>query len=101
LRPDDAVDVDAGRDDGLRIKPAGLDDLVDLGDRHARAGREDRTEVAGAATEDQVAVAIGLRGPDDGEVGPQRGLEDVATAVEDALLLAAGELGADARRGVE
>ena len=79
----------------------------------------ERVEVAGGLVEDEVAVPVPARGVDEGEVGADRLLEHVVATVEGAGLLgrrapappsrrgvpprqpAVGDLGADARRGVE
>ena len=101
LAAHDAIDEDAGRDHALGIQRAGLHDLVDLRDRHARAGRHHGIEVARPAPVDEVAVAVGARRADQGVVAAQRRLEEVAPAVELAHLAVARDVRVDARRGVE
>ena len=64
-------------------------------------GRHHRIEVARGLAVDEVAFGIALPGVHDREVGDEAGLHDVALAVELALFLALGDVGADAGLGEE
>src|ERR1700730_3904549 len=97
----DALDEDAGRVDLVGVDLAGLDEILDLGDGDARRGRQARVEVARRLAVDEVALGIALPGMHDGEIGEDAALHDVALAVERALLLALGDVGADAGLGEE
>src|SRR3972149_7972070 len=61
-----ALDVDARRDDDLRVQGAGGHDLLRLGDGDVGGGRHDGVEVAGRLLEDQVAHGIGPVGAGEG-----------------------------------
>ena len=80
---------------------ARFDERFDFGDRHARGGRHHRIEVARGLPVDQVALRIALPRPDEREVGEQRLLEHVVTAVDLARLLALGDQRAVAGRREE
>ena len=88
-----------GRGRGRAV--AGVDELLDLGDRDARGGGHHRVEVARGLSVDEVAEAVALPRFDDGEVGGERVLEDVAAPVELARLLAFGDHRAGAGRREE
>ena len=98
---DDAVNEDAGGDDGFGVEVTEFDDVVDLGDRDVRGAGHGGVEGAAGAVVDEVAAAVGLVGANDGEVGVEGGFEDVRNAVEVADLFAVGGDGADADGGVE
>src|SRR5688572_9691750 len=95
---DDAVDVDAGGRDHLRRDLAGLDQLIDLGDRDLCGHRHRRVEGAGGVSVEEVAELVCPQGFDEGEVGLDRTLHDVLHAVELAHILAVRESGAYACR---
>src|SRR6185437_927538 len=97
----DTLDEDAGRVDAVGIDRAGLDEVLDLRDGDARRRRHHRVEVARRLAVDEVAFGIALPGMDDGEIGDDAALHDVALAVEFALFLAFGDKRADARLGEE
>src|SRR6478735_2056576 len=61
INTDDAVDVNAGRHDVLRVQRTGGHDLGDLDDRVFRGGGHDRAEVPGRLAVDQVPDAVGLQ----------------------------------------
>ena len=71
------VDEDAGRVDLVGVELAGLDELLDLGDRDAPGHGGERVEVAAGLVEDQVAVPVALPGPHEGEVADDGLLEHV------------------------
>ena len=98
---EDVLHEDAGRDDVIGIDGAGLDQLFDLGDRHARGRGHHGVEVSRGAPVDQVAEAVALPGLDEREVRAQRRLEHVALAVDDPGFLALGHDGAVGRRREE
>ena len=69
-----------------------VDEVLDLGDGDPGALGGLGIEVADGLLEDEVALAVGLVGVDQPEVGTDRGLKDVLLAVEDAGLLRRGQL---------
>ena len=69
---------------------------VDLG-----RGRHHRIEVARGLSIDEVAFGVGLPGVHDRQVGDDAALHDVLLAVELALFLALGDVGAGAGAGEE
>src|SRR5688572_18754570 len=83
-----AVDVDTGGHDVLRVQPARRHDLRHLGNGVLRGGGHDRAEVAGGLAVDEVSDAVGLKRLDEGNVGVDRRLEDLAAAVDDPGFLA-------------
>src|SRR5450432_190297 len=97
----DALDEDPRRVDVVGIDLAGRDEMLDLGDGEARRRRHDRVEIARRLAIDEIALGIALPGVDDGEIGEQPALHDVALAVERALLLALRDQGPDAGLGEE
>src|SRR3954452_21053082 len=97
----DALYEDSRRVDVIGIDVAGLDEMLDLGNRHSRRRRHDRVEVARRLAIDEITLGVALPGMDDGEVGENAALHDVALAVELALLLALGDERADAGLGEE
>src|SRR5262249_95578 len=94
-----ALNVDARRDDIVGVDVAGLDQVLDLGNRHLAGGRHHRIEVARGLAVGEVALGIAHIGVHDGEVGDEPALHHVPRAVELPLLLALGDLraGASAR----
>ena len=58
-------------------------------------------KIARGLAVDEVALGIALPGMHEREVGDEAGLHDVALAVEGALFLALGDVGADAGLGEE
>src|SRR5690606_17669778 len=89
-----AVDVDAGRHDGLGVDAAERHDVVDLHDRRRRRGRHERPEVAGSLTVDEVAPTVGREGAHEGVVGTDGVLQHVVASVDAPRLAPLGELGA-------
>src|ERR1041384_4181123 len=83
----DVRDEDAGRDDGVRIQLAGLDDLFHFGEGHLRGRGHDRIEVARGLPVDEIAFRVALVGLHEREVGMERRFEDVVAPVDDARLL--------------
>src|SRR3569833_697813 len=71
---DDALDEDAGQVDLVGIE--GVDQLLDLGDRHARGPRAQRVEVARGAVEVEVAVPVTADGSHQRDVGGDALLQD-------------------------
>ena len=63
--------------------------------------RHHRIEVARGLAIDEIALGVALEGVDDREIGDEAAFHDVALAVELALFLAAGDLGAGAGAGEE
>ena len=72
---------DAGGVDVVRVELAGLDELLDLGDRDPPAHRGERVEVARRVAVDEVAVPVALPGAHQPEVGDDRLLQDVLAAL--------------------
>ena len=98
---DDALHVDAGRDDVVGVDLARLDQMLDLGDREPARRRHHRIEVARRLPVDEVAFRVALPGVDERDVGDEAGLHDIGLAVEVADLLALGDDRADAGAGEE
>src|ERR1700730_755002 len=90
----DPVDIDAWRDDGLGRQFAELGDMLGLYDRQLCRGRHDRVEVATGIAIDEVSPAVGAPRLDQRDIAGQGVFEDAFAAVDDARLLALGELGA-------
>ena len=80
-----------GRVDVVGVDLAGLDEILDLGDRDLAGGRHHRVEVARGLAVDEVALGVALPGVDEREVGDEAGLEHVVLAVELADFLALGD----------
>src|SRR6266540_275197 len=97
----DPLHVDAGRVDQVRVELAREGDVRRLDDRHLRGGAHHRPEVPGRLAEDEVSPGVRLPCVDEREVGPERQLEEIGAAVDDAGLLSLRHLRADAGRGVE
>ncbi len=72
----DSLHVDTRQVDVVGRQLAGLDQLLDLRDRHPSGHRAQRVEVAGGVTEDEVAVAVTTPGADQPEVGHDGPLQD-------------------------
>ncbi len=98
---DDALHVNARRDDVVGIDLARLHQILDLGHRHLAGGRHRRIKVARGLAVDEVALGVAAIGVDDRQIGDEAALHDVALAVEVARVLAFGDLGADAGLGEE
>jgi hypothetical protein len=71
------LDEDARQVDLVGIEFTRFVQLLDLGDRDLARHRGEGVEVAGAAAEDEVAVAVALPGPHEGEIGDDRLFEDI------------------------
>src|SRR3990170_5107050 len=95
------VDEDARRHDDLRVQLSHLDDLLHVDDRDVGGHGHCRVEVPPGHAVDEVAYPIGLVCLDEGEVGPQRVLEQVLDAIDHPLLLVLLHHRADARGRVE
>src|SRR5690242_15661730 len=98
---DDALDVDAGRDDVVGLEFAGAHKVLDLGHRHLAGGRHHRIEVARGLAVHEVAFVVAHPGVYDRQVGDDAALHNVALAVEVALFFALGDVGAGAGAGEE
>src|SRR6478735_2643682 len=77
---DHPLDEHARSVDAVRVEVAGLDELLDAGDRQPARGGDERVEVACALVEYEVAQAVALPGMDEGDVGDDRLLQDVRAA---------------------
>ena len=75
----------------IGIDGAGLDDLLHLRDGDTSSGRHHRIEVPRRAPVDQIAEAVALPCLHEREVGPERLLEHVSLAFDDARFLAFGD----------
>ena len=95
------LDEDARRHHVVGRDRAQRHDAVDLHDGRARGHAHHRAEVASGITIGQVAPAVGLERLHERIVAGQRLLEHVALAVDDARLLAFGQLAAVAHRREE
>ena len=62
--------------------------MLDLGDAGAAGHRGERVEVAGGVLEHEIPVTVGLPGPNEGEVGRDRPLEDGGAAAKSSVCLA-------------
>ena len=87
--------------DVVAVEFARLNQMLDLRDGDARGGRHHRIKIARGLAVDEIALGIALPGVHEREVGDEAGLHDVALAVELALFLALGDVGADAGLGEE
>ena len=85
----------------LRGDLARFNDLVDLHDGHLRRLGEAGPEMLVGAAELHIAEAVGPVPRDERVVDGQRRLQQVGLAVEVPHLLAVGDRGVQARRGVE
>src|SRR6185503_14424126 len=65
----DALHEDAGGVNVVRVDLAGLDQVLDLGDRNLAGSRHDRVEVARGLPVDEVALSVALPGVHDRKVG--------------------------------
>src|SRR5690349_21097151 len=97
----DAVDVDSRGHHVLRVQGAGRDDLRHLDDGVFGRGGHDGAEVPGGLAVDEVALAVGLEGLDECDVGVDGRLEHLPFAVEEARVLAFREHGAVTGGGEE
>src|SRR5580700_11302970 len=96
-----AVDENSRRRDFLRIERAELDDVLALHDGQLRRRRHHRVEIARRRLVGEIAPAVRFPGLDQRDVAVERFLENIFAAVNLALFLAGGKLGADRRRGIE
>src|SRR5207244_6201865 len=78
----DVLHENSRRDDVIRIDRAGLDEALDLGDRHRGGGRHHRIEIARRPAIHEVAERIAFPRLHEREVGAQRSFEDVRFAVD-------------------
>ena len=79
----------------------GSHQMFDLGNRHPAGGCHHRIEVSRGLPVDEIAFGVAHPGVHDGEVGDDAALHDVLLAVELALFLALGDVGAGAGAGEE
>ena len=99
---DDAVYADARGVDVVGVHCAEGDYLLlDLDQGYAGGHGHYGVEVSLGEAELEVAEGVAAVGADEGVVGVQGVFEDVFFAVDDAMFLAFGDLGADAGGGVE
>src|SRR3546814_80011 len=107
----DALLVSFGEDQPLHEDPGcvhmvGIDrprgeQFLDFGDRHAARCRHHRIEIARGLAVDEIALVVAAPRLDDGEIGGQPRLENIALAAEDFFLFAFGDDRADARARIE
>src|SRR5271166_3671312 len=97
----DALNIDAGGDDVVRIDRARLDQMLDLGDGEPGGGRHHRIEVARRLPVDEIALHVALEGVDKGDVGEEPGLHQEGLVVEVADFLALGDVRAHPGAGEE
>src|SRR5260370_40491478 len=95
------IDMDAWGRDLLGRQGAEFGDVLGLDDRQLRRRRHHRVEVPAGLAIDEVAPAVGAPRFDQRDIALDRVFEDVFPAVEDARLLAGGELGAGGGGRVE
>ena len=95
----DAVDIDAGRVDVVRIQRPRFDQMFDLG--HGDLGRcgHHWIEVSGGHPVDEIALGIALIGMHQCQIGGECRLHDIVLAIECLDRLALGDDGADAGFG--
>src|SRR5436190_3907256 len=98
---EDPLHVDRRDLDLVAVELAHLDEVLHLRDGDAGRGAHHRAEVAGGLAKDEVAPSVALPGAHDGVVGLEGLLEDHLPSLEDATLLALGDLGARAGRREE
>src|ERR1051325_3118719 len=92
----DPLHEHARRDDVVGIDLARLNQDFHFGHRRLGRGRHHRVEIARGLSIDEVALGIALPGVHDRQIGDDAALHDVALAVEFALFLALGDVGAGA-----
>jgi len=102
----DVRDEDTGRDDGLGVQLAQLDDLVHGGHGALGGGGHHGAEVAGGLSEAEVAPAVPALGLDEGHIAMDGVLQHIGLAVDDAGLLGAavgvlGQFSSEAGGGEE
>src|SRR5262245_12283278 len=97
----DPLDVNARRDDVIGIDVAGLHQLLDFGDSHLGGRGHRRIKIACGLAVDEITLAIGTIGVNNGKIGDKPTLHDVAMAVEVARLFAFGDLRSHASSGEE
>ena len=68
----DALHENAGREDVVGIDLAGLNEMLDLGDRDLAGRRHHRIEVARGLAVDEIALGVALPGVHDGEMSATR-----------------------------
>src|SRR5262249_24313851 len=96
-----ALDVDAWRDDVVRIDIAGLHEVLDFRHGDLAGGGHHWIEVARGLAVNEVALGIAHPSMDDREIGDKSALHDVELAVNLALLLALRNLSPGAGPGEE
>src|SRR5262245_39397818 len=89
--PEDALDVDRRRMDGIRINLAGLDEFLNLRNRDSGGSGHHRIKVAGCFLIDEVTERVALPCLDEGEVCNQAALHDVHASIELACFLSFGD----------
>src|SRR3546814_5901676 len=75
-----------------------LEQFLDFGDRHAARCRHHRIEIARGLAVDEIALVVAAPRLDDGEIGGQPRLENIALAAEDFFLFAFGDDRAEDRK---
>src|SRR5262245_41874824 len=85
---EDLLHEDAWRVHDVGIDLAGLDQMLDFGNRAAGGGGHHRVEIPRRLSISEVSIGVALPRLDKREVGQQRSLEHVVAAVELARLLA-------------
>src|SRR5271165_1422474 len=86
LALEDAVNIDAGRVNVVRIERPARDELLDLRDGHRGGSGHHRVEVHRRVPVDEVAEAVAPPRLHDREVAADGRLEDERAPVEDARL---------------
>ena len=97
----DALHINAGRVDVVRVELAGGHEMLDLRDGDLAGCRHHRIEIARGLSEDEIALMIAHPGVDQRHIGDEPRLHDVILAIENARLLALGHQRAKTRLGVE
>src|SRR4030042_1705216 len=91
-----AGDIDAWRNDNLRVKAAQFHQFIHLNDGHFGRARHHGIKVAGSTLVNTVAVAVGAVGPHQSEIGLQGILQYMVASIDNALFLAFFQDGAGA-----
>ena len=77
-----AMHVDTGCVDGVRVQRAERYDFLDFGHAHLAAGGGGGAEVAGGLAEDEVAGRVRLPRLDDGQISDDAAFQDLILPVE-------------------
>ena len=92
---------DSGNMDFIGVQTTGWQQLLDLSDRDSGRTAHTGVEITGRALKDQVARLIALPGFYKGEIGLERGFQNMHFAIEFTGLLAFGDFGTITRRGIK